>query len=160
MKYNNPLATHKDIESKRHAFLTAGRNGEKAIDQEGREHLLRDLNMDDVEYIGGRWRVQNKFEYNIQVARGEEFVVLEKINRIEKNRFEFYRAAAIGINCYGRWFIPGQERILAKYETDDETFWAYGKTIPEVRAFLGISLYDKYADLIHSVACKNKNHAK
>lgn len=160
MTYKNPFAAHKDAASKRRAFLIAAKEGRLAWDRNGREYVLRDLKIDDVEYVAGAWRVQNKFDHPIQLVRGKEFILLGKINRTEKNLFEFYRATLVAQNCYGRFCINGAEHIVAKYETDDETLWAYGNTIEQARAFLGICLYDKYQNLIHSVACKNKSNAR
>lgn len=156
MKYKNPMALHKDDATKRRAFLVAATEGYLAWDSAGREYPLRNLTPDDVEYIGGAWRVQNKFEYPIQMVRGEEFVLGERLNRTERNHFEFYHARVVGTNCYGRFIIGGPEVIVAKYETDDETLWSYGGSIEQARAFLGISLYDKYMDLIHATACRKK----
>ena len=45
---------------------------------------------------------------------------------------------------------------VAKYTTDQGTYWSYGNTIEQARAFLGIKLYDEYMDLIHTHACKNQ----
>jgi len=156
MKYKNPMAFHQDIASKRRAFRLAAAQGCIAWDKNGCEHLLRNLNIDDVEYIGGAWRVQNKFEHKIQLVRGEQFVLGEKLNRAENNHFEFYRAHIVGKNCYGYYLVNNSYVIVAKYETDDETFWAYGHTIEQARAFLGIRLYDKYQDAIHAHLCRKK----
>lgn len=35
---------------------------------------------------------------------------------------------------------------------------AYGQTIEQARAFLGIKMYDEYQDLIHSAAFAGGNH--
>ncbi len=156
MKYTNPLAEYKDPVAKRRAFNSAAASGKAAWDASGREYFLRGLNIDDVEFIGGAWRVQNKFDKQIQLVRGEELVLGERLNRTERNHFEFYSAHLVGLNCYGRFVMGGPGVIVAKYETDDETHWAYGKTLEQARAFLGIRLYDKYMDLIHAAACKKK----
>ena len=66
----------------------------------------------------------------------------------------------VGLNCYGRFIVGGPEVIVAKYDTDRGTYWSYGPTLEQARAFLGIKLYDEYMDLIHSVACKNKLNTK
>lgn len=134
--------------------------GALAYSSDGKTRPLSECVINDVEFIGGLWRIQDKFEHEIQMVRGREFVLLEKLNRIEKNRFEFYRAAPVDRNCYGRFMISGFERIVAKYETDNQTYWAYGDTIEQVRAFLGIRLYDEFSDLIHSVACSKKLNQK
>ena len=134
--------------------------GATAIDSDGKTRPLADCDINSVKYISGMWRVQNPFNYEIQVVRGEEFVLMEKLNRTEKNRFEFYRAQPIGKNCYGRFLVPKTTKIVAKYETDNHTYWSYGNSIEQARAFLGIRLYDEYQDLIHAHACKNKLRQK
>ncbi|MDE5615476.1 MAG: hypothetical protein K2I81_01435 [Alphaproteobacteria bacterium] len=150
------MALHKTEAEKRRAFRAAAAAGAVAWDARGREYPLRTLKIKDVEYVAGAWRLQNKFDGHIQLVRGEEYVLDERLNRVESNHFEFYNARLVGINCYGRFTIAGAKVIVAKYETDDETHWAYGNTLEQARAFLGISLYDKYRDLIHSAACKKK----
>lgn len=134
--------------------------GAMAIDSVGAKRPLSECNINDVKLCAGLWRIQNKFEHNIQLVRGKEFVLLEKLNRTEKNKFEFYRAAVVGNNCYGRFLVPGNQGVVAKYETDKQTYWAYGPTIEQARAFLGIRLYDEYQDLIDSVVCRRKNKSK
>lgn len=136
------------------------KKGALAHDSDGKTRPLQECDVHDVKFVAGLWRIQNKFNHPIQVVRGEEFVLMDKINRTEKNLFEFYNARMVGQNCYGRFLVGGGDLIVAKYETDNETFWAYGKTIEQARAFLGIRLYDKYQDLIHAAACKNKINAK
>lgn len=134
--------------------------GALAYSSDGNTRPLKNCDINNVKLIAGLWRVQNKFEHKIQNVRGKEFVLLEKINRTEKNLFEFYRAAMVATNCYGRFFVGGAEQIVAKYETDKQTYWSYGNTIEQARAFLGIRLYDEYSDLIHSVACQDRLHKK
>lgn len=138
--------------------------GAIARDADGNTRPLAQCRICDVRFVADLWRIQNKFEHKIQFVRDKEFVLLEKINRTESNLFEFWRARMVGRNCYGRYFVGGDnlaepsehDYVIAKYETDNKTFFAYGPTITEARAFLGIRLYDEYQELIHSVACKNK----
>ncbi len=145
-----------NMAAKRVLYKAHCEQGEKAWDSAGKNYPLQDVDIDDVEYIAGAWRVQNKFDSPIQIVRGQEFVLGERINRMEKNLFEFYRARRVGRNCYGRFIINSVDTVVAKYDTDKETHWAYGRTIEEARAFLGIRLYDEYMDLIHSYACKGR----
>ena len=105
----------------------------------------------DVEYIAGLWRVQRKFPYEITNVRDRQFVLVEKLPRTEKNKFEYYRAALAtwgGMGC--RADVLNPEWIVAKYETPNKTFMSYGQTIEQARAFLAISIYDEYQDLIHT----------
>jgi len=107
----------------------------------------------DVEYIAGCWRCQIKCPYEITNVRDRQFVLVEKLPRQEHTKFEFWSATAavwtgrgIGVDIKN----PGW--IVAKYETPRGTYMAYGQTIEQARAFLGIKLYDEYQDVIHAAA--------
>ena len=107
----------------------------------------------DVEFISGLWRVQKKFSYKITQVRDRQFVLVKKLPRAEKNKFEYYTAAAAvwsGTGCSADVAKPGW--IVAKYETPNGVFMAYGQTIEQARAFLAISIYDEYQYLIHDAA--------
>lgn len=149
----NKLSEYKTDAEKTAAFRRDCAAGAVAWDSNGCKHLLRDLKIDSVEFVAGLWRVQNKFNKSLQFVRDREFVLLDRINRTEKNLFEFYHAAMVGHNCYGYFASSVANVVVAKYVTNHETYWSYGKTLEEARAFLGIKLYDVYQDLIHSVAC-------
>lgn len=107
----------------------------------------------EVEFIGGLWRVQKKFPYEITEVRDRQFVLVEKLPRTEKNKFEYYKAALAtwgGTGCSANTANP--DWIVAKYETPRGTFMSYGQTIEQARAFLAISIYDEYQNLIHGAA--------
>ena len=154
------LSSHGDVAMNEHAKhllykIHCGR-GAIARDCDGNTRPLSECDVNDVRFISDQWRIQNKFVHPIQIVRGKEFVLIEKLDRVEKTQFEFFRASPVCKNCYGRYTIGGLYQIVAKYETDDATYWAYGDTVADARAFLGIALYDKYQDAIHAIACKNK----
>ena len=114
---------------------------------------LENFEFNNVEYIAGLWRVQNKFLYEIINVRDRQFVLVEKLPRTEKNKFEYYRAALAtwcGTGCSADVSRP--DWIVAKYETPNGIFMSYGQTIEQARAFLAISIYDEYQDLIHAAA--------
>ncbi len=107
----------------------------------------------EVEFIGGLWRVQKKFPYEITEVRDRQFVLVEKLPRTEKNKFEYYKAALAtwgGTGCSADILHP--DWIVAKYETPRGTFMSYGQSIEQARAFLAISIYDEYQNLIHGAA--------
>jgi hypothetical protein len=107
----------------------------------------------DVEFIAGLWRVQKKFPYEITEVRDRQFVLVEKLPRTEKNKFEYYKAALAtwgGTGCSAD--ISHPDWIVAKYETPRGTFMSYGQSIEQARAFLAISIYDEYQNLIHGAA--------
>ena len=151
--YKNKYATHKNNTDKLHDYTRDCRAGKFAHLSDNTCVPLNQTKLSDVEFVAGLWRVQNPFPYKIQIVRGKPFVLTERLPHIEKNLFEFYRAALVGENCYGP-FINSADQIVAKYTTDHGTYWSYGNTIEQARAFLGIKLYDEYMDLIHSVACR------
>lgn len=153
MKYKNPLAVYSNAAEKVQKYTQACKSGEFARQSDGRTVRLCDVAPDDVEFIGGMWRVQDDFKYDICTIRNRLMVLGERIAHTEKTFFEYYRAAWVGFNCYGP-FVSAFDTVVAKYMTDDGTYWAYGANIAAARAFLGIRLYDEYMNMIHSVACK------
>lgn len=154
----NKLATHKTIEEKKRAYNAAILNEHTVMAYRSDDTRAPLINypMNDVEFIGGLWRVQNQFPYEVQDVRDKQFVLGAKLPRQEKNHFEFYSAMMVSENCYGKSLSVGSKYIVAKYTTDHGTYWSYGDTIEQARAFLGIRLYDEYTDLIHRYACKNQ----
>ena len=86
--------------------------------------------------------------------RGKEFVLYDKLNRIENNKFEYYNAEIVANNCYGKYLFGTADYVVAKYDTDNGPLWSYGSTMEQARAFLGILLFDKHIDLIHSAERK------
>lgn len=103
----------------------------------------------DVEYIAGLWRVQKKFPYKITNVRKKDFVLIKKLPHQEHTKFEFYSAATItwgGNGCSAD--IAHPDWVVAKYKTNRGIYMAYGRTIEQARAFLGIKMYDEYQDLI------------
>lgn len=156
MKTRNPIASQ-TLGEKCKQYFTDSTNGAWAYKSDGTKVLLLNTKFDDVEFIGGLWRVQEPFPYKIQEVRGKQFVLLKKLEHQEKNLFQFYEAAYVYENCYGRHLAPVKV-IVAKYETKQGTFWAYGRTIEQARAFLGIKLYDVYQDIIHVHANAKANN--
>lgn len=153
----NKLSNHKTLAEKERAYHRAcmdSANQAFAYYSDGHKAPLMNIDVSQVEFIAGLWRVQNPFPHNVQEVRGKLFTLSERLDYKEKNLFEFYRAYPVCENCYGA-FVASEAHIVAKYTTDKETYWAYGKTIEQARAFLGIKLYDEYMDQIHNIACKN-----
>lgn len=162
MIYANPLATHITFTDKTRDYYIACANGEYAYHDAVHKELLSLVDINRVEFIGGLWRIQIDFPYKIERVRDKDFVVMEKLPRQEKNLFDFYRAKTVTFNCYGPFTMPDDWDYVAKYETDKYTYCAYGRTIEQARAFLGIKLYDECANLIHEKLCKKicKNKQK
>lgn len=116
----------------------------------GTRMLLSSVARSDVRFVSGLWRVQNQaHKYNVIDVRDKRFILGDRINHNEKNLFEYYHAALYVENCYGV-LKPQYSYIVAKYNTDNGPMWSYGLTIEQARAFLGIALFDKHIDMIHS----------
>ncbi len=164
-KITNPLATdvrvkpaYSDVAGKRALYNTAVEIQELAYTDSGATVPLGAIGAEfnDVEYIGGLWRVQKVFPYEITDVRGRQFVLLKKLPHTEKTRFEFYSAAGVIWGANGASAnINKPDWIVAKYETPHGIYMAYGQTIEQA---LGIKMYDEYQDLIHSAAFAGGNH--
>lgn len=151
MNTRNSLSEYRTIALKSAKYNKDVKLGAFAVNSKGNKIPLKDVMFDDVEFIGGLWRIQNKFPYEIKNIRNTNFVILKRLPRQEKNLFEFFEVSRVGQNCYG-YFITESKEVAAKYETNRGTFWAYGDTIEKARAFLGIKLYDEFQDVIHKFA--------
>lgn len=155
-KIVNTLSEYKNLYEKRFAYNLSCVYHEFAVDYKLNKVPLSSVKFNDVDFVGGAWRIQRPVPDNIQMVRGRPFVLGERLERQEKNEFEFYRAALLFYNCYGYSDNITFDMIVAKYTTDHGTYWSYGETIEQARAFMGIKLYDEYMELIHSVACQQK----
>lgn len=132
------------------------RAGVLAYKSDGTTVPLESVKLSNVEFVAGLWRVQSPFIHKIQDVRDKQFVLDAPLPHREKNHFEFYSAWLVSENCYGKYISDSPKYIVAKYTTDNGTYWSYGTTIEQARAFLGIKLYDEYMDLIHAHACKKQ----
>ena len=154
-KYNRLVTEYTTEQGKRKLWKCGAVGGAYAIDENNVKYKLIEIPFERVDFVGGLWRVQRDFDKKIQMVRGKEFVLLSKIDKQEKNLFEYYRAATVANNCYGLYSNMVPDYVVAKYDTDNGTLWAYGPTLEQARAFLGIALFDKHIDLIHAAERKN-----
>ena len=161
MRYKNSFAEHKTAREKIEAYHRAVATNEMAIKSDGARVALTGVPVEDVEFIGGLWRVQNYFPHKVQCVRDRNVVLADKLSHTERIPFEYWHAYTVSENCYGRYLSAKPDLIVAKYQTDDGVYWGYGNTIEQARAFLGIKLFDNYMDLIHATACRNaRNNQK
>ena len=121
---------------------------------------LKSVPVTSVDRVGDMWRVQNKFDKPIRIVRKEEFVIGNKLPHIEHTKFDFYEAFIVGENCYGKFIFPKPNYIVAEYVVGGRIFDAYGKTIEDARAYLGIKLYDEFQDVIHESIKSKSQHQK
>lgn len=149
---NNTLSEFKIDAHKAVAYVrdkTNKRNPVFAYKSDGTRVPLRDLRINMVEFVAGLWRVQNEFPYEIENVRKKDFVIGEKLPHVERTLFDFYQAYSVAENCYGKYIGKTPDYIVAKYPTNRGVYSAYGKTIEDARAYLGIKLYDEFQDVIH-----------
>jgi len=137
-----------------------GKHAVVAYKSDGTSVPLKNCDVADVEFVAGAWRVQDKFKHKIENVRGKAFVIGEKLPHVEHTLFDFYRAYSVGENCYGKYKFEQPDFIVAKYFTKHGTYTAYGKTIEDARAYLGIKLYDEYQDIIHNAINTQKPKTK
>lgn len=153
---NNSSAVYGTVAEKRVFYNKALDNHEMALCGGDKKFIPLGepgAEFNDVEYIAGCWRCQIKCPYEITDVRDRQFVLVKKLPHVEHTKFEFYLAAAAGWSGMGRSAdVANPSWIVAKYETPRGTYMAYGQTIEQARAFLGIKLYDEYQDLIHNFA--------
>lgn len=155
MIYKNPLAQHQIICDKYKAYRHDCNRGVCAYKSDNTSVPLRDVKLNNVEFIGGLWRVQNDFPYQISTVRGRDVIIGEKLQHSEPTFFEYFRGAFVAYNCYGP-LKPMFDRVLGRYVTDNGTYWAYGATIPDARAFLAVKMYDLHKNEIHAKECRKK----
>jgi len=158
--FNELVTAYKTEQEKKKLYECALIGDAYAIDEKNVKHPLMSLPLDKVDFIGGLWRVQRIFDKQTQFVRGKEFVLYDKINKQEKNLFEYYNAEVVGNNCYGKWVFGTPDCVVAKYDTGNGPLWSYGATLEQARAFLGIALFDKHIDLIHATERKNMQTQK
>lgn len=144
----NSLTELKTEEARQQAYDKAVANHEYAYDENMHQFLLRDVPVQRVEYIGAAWRVQRIFNQKITEVRGKNFVLEEELPIHEKNKYVYYKATPVSENCYGYFTFGNSSKIVAKFEGKYGTLWAYGDTIAETRAFLGIALADRHMETI------------
>ncbi len=148
---NNTLSEFKTDAAKIAAYVRDKTKKEPvyAYTADGAKIPLKELRIDKVEFVGGLWRVQNEFPHKIENIRKVDFVIGDKLPHVERTLFDFYQAFSVGENCYGKFISKKPDYIVAKYVTNRGTYGAYGKTIEDARAYLGIKLYDEFQDVIH-----------
>jgi len=148
------LATqHKNPHEKMMAYHRACATGARALTSDGRAIPVSQLNPTQIEFIAGFWRVQNETQYEIKQIRDRKLILGNRLPHNERTLFEFYGAMEPVFNCYGL-ICNKFDIVVAKYTTASGTFWGYGRTIEEARAFLGIKLYDQHQELINNVLNK------
>lgn len=147
----NKLSEHTSDTQRLAAYLRDKNKKETvyAYKSDGSRVPLKDVRLKQIDFVGGFWRIQDDFPYRIENVRGLDFVIGEKLPHKERTLFDFYSAFRVGENCYGKYISGDTNYIVAKYVTVSGIYSAYGKTIEDARAYLGIKLYDQFQDVIH-----------
>ncbi len=147
MKHRNPLSTD-TLARKKERYMRDITTDAVAYTHDEKTVPLKNLPFEQVEFIAGLWRVQKQTDYLLTRIRDGWFVLGNRIDKTEKNRFEYYELAAQPVfNCYGAMDIR-YDMVAAHYPNTN--FWAYGKTVSDARAFLSIALFDAHIDMFHA----------
>ena len=156
--WSNPYDEYKNTRLKSSEWQKAIKNNEFALDCSGNKYPVANYGIGDLAFVAGLWRIQNKCPYKITRVRDKDMVLIKKLDRVENTLFDFYSAKMVNYNCYGPFVIDCERAnyVVARYETDKETYMGYGTSIEAARAYLGLKLYDEYKDVINAIACKNK----
>ena len=157
---NNSYSDFK-TETQKVAAYIRDKNKKEAVyayKSDGTQVPLKDCRLVNLEFVAGLWRIQDAFPHKIENVRKKDFVIGEKLPHVERTLFDFYAAYSVSENCYGKFVPKNPDYIVAKYVTNRGTYCAYGKTIEDARAYLGIKLYDEFQDVIHKAI--NTQHQK
>jgi len=155
--WSNPYDEYKNGRVKANAWRIACENNEMAVNSKNEMHPVKNFKIEDMAFVAGLWRIQEKVPYKITRVRDKDMILMDKINHVENTLFEFWNAKEVVYNCYGICLgYKEPDFIVAKYDTDKGTYLGYGRTLEAARAFLGLKLYDEYKDVINAIACKNK----
>ncbi|HOY47574.1 MAG TPA: hypothetical protein PLZ05_03170 [Alphaproteobacteria bacterium] len=137
MQYKNPLSefTYEQIVVKYNLDLEKNKNT-RAYSDGNVENFLKDFNPDQVDFIGGLWRVQKDFPYEIKTIHDKKFIIGEKIDRKnlptqELPIYNYFTASTFHANCYGL-ILDGFDYIIVKSGKG----LAYGKDISMARSKL------------------------
>lgn len=153
----NPMDEYKDKAEKTKAWKNAVKNNVYAIDFMGVNRPIKDYNIDDLAFVAGLWRIQDKLPHKITHVRDQDFVLIKKLDYKENTLFDFYNAKHVSYNCYGPFIlnVPETNYIVTKYETDKGAYLRLDKTLEDALKFC-----DEYNQLLNAVACKNKTKTK
>lgn len=166
-KVVNDLADYgKDIAKKREKYNVDVDNRVYAYQKEGAPVLLREVDFNDVDFIGGVWRVQEPFDargYQMVEIRDKKFVLLNKLPRQERTKFEFYNAASVNWGAFGLVSDFEPVFIIAKYDTNRGVFYSYRCKLTDpyalenARAHLAGKVLEAYQDLVENEILRSKS---
>ena len=154
MIYKNPSATlagHDKVTK----YCKDARVGAVARGADGQCVPLEKLPVDAVEFIAGLWRVQVDFPHEIITVRGRAMVLGRKHDAAEFGAFHYYDGYLVSNNCYGPFIGDTPNYVVGRVDTATGPIWAYGASIPAVRAFLSVALFDRNRSMIFSAEGMN-----
>ena len=164
MIYKNPLAKYSCAETgglPKGVLMLRDFHNARALCEDGTLRDLRAMKPDDVEFIGGAWRVQNDFPHQIlqfprlriDTKTGEyvadnraplELILTEPLPRIEFESFRYWTAQEVSYNCYGPFVCRNKSFVVCRVDTATGPLWSYGDTIPAARSFMAVKLFNRH----------------
>lgn len=143
MRYKNPLSelTHTETVAKYKADIRKNPLICASAEDDS-EKPLKSLNPNQVEFIGGMWRIQRDFNLYVEKIYDKYFVMGKRIEREKLPKeeipiFNYYNALLVESNCYG-FYTYDFGYIVANCEN----IWRYGKDISEARSKLSGNIID------------------
>ena len=160
-KYTNPMNQYRlHGNEKTAAYNKSVGLGENALQHDNSTVPLASKSLDEVEFIGGFWRVQHGFNKEITMVRNVPFVLgaqltSDKLAQFEIKFFKYYHASMVCWNCYGP-ILAEKSHIVANFRQH----WAYGPGIAEARAFLAVRVLDYYTKPFYGLYTRLNNRSK
>lgn len=140
----NPLSDMTDVQRAEKYISDIQKNDYiLAYSEDNSKRPLVNTDVNKVEFIGGLWRIQRDFPYEIKQVHDQKFVIGDKINRSDLPKeelpiYDYYRAAKFWTNCYGL-SLGNFDHVIVRSKNGI----AYGKDIATARSKLSGKGMDK-----------------
>lgn len=164
-KTQNPLTTvYKTPAEKRKAYEADAAAGKRAYYEKGHFVPLKKMKLNQVEFIKGKWRVQNPAPYAEKIiVDGYDIYLGSRIHdKLPANsaEFKFYDATPSVTWCENGMQIFKFDLVAAVYETSTQQIWAIGRDAAAARTNLIPKVYEEFKDIIKTIATHNWNIKK
>jgi hypothetical protein len=141
--YYNPKDLTGSLKAKKGLYEESVALGALAHKSNGKTIPLMLGNLEDVDFVGGLWRVQDHSYYPVKYVRDCEFVLGKQLSATELTQYEikffdYYKAALVFENAYGS-DKTDYNYIVANFGK----YWAYGNNVSQARAFLAVKVLDE-----------------
>ncbi len=161
----NPLVVaYTTITEKQDMYTRYATAGALAYDVTGATVPLANIDVNNVEFIKKKWRVQTPCTHKI-VQLEDSFAVLGERLKIHTgtHHFEYYAASrSFTWDEYGVRVpsVFSYNRVVAHYATDNKDYWVWGDNVTDASICMSLQVYHDCQDKIHAIICRNQNSKK